>query len=123
MCQTGLEEKLTLAFAVGCSTRQKQNEVLPLVAVLFRPLKSHQEKKIERVCFLVSSSPVLAWCGTVHVWRVSPTANGLLRLLRPLQWQHLYIPLLPMSCRHVLKHAVDAKEPFLIGTCTTVLER
>ena len=54
---------------------------------------------------------------------VCPTASGLLRLLRHLQWQHLHVPLLPMSCRHVLKHAVDVKEPFLIGTYTSVLER
>ncbi len=50
-------------------------------------------------------------------------ASGLLRLLRPLEWQHLHVPLLPMSCRHVLKHAVDVKEPFLIGTYTSVLDR
>lgn len=52
-----------------------------------------------------------------------PTASGLLRLLRPFKWQYLHVPLLPMSCQHVLKHAVDAKEPFLIGTYTSVLER
>ncbi|CAN0213751.1 unnamed protein product, partial [Laminaria digitata] len=50
-------------------------------------------------------------------------ASGLLRLLRPLQWQHLHVPLLPMSCQHILRHAVDAKEPFLIGTYTSVLDR
>lgn len=58
-----------------------------------------------------------------HNTVLSFTASGLLRLLRPLQWQHLHVPLLPMSCRHVLKHAVDVKEPFLIGTYTSVLER
>ncbi|CAM9257348.1 unnamed protein product, partial [Hapterophycus canaliculatus] len=51
------------------------------------------------------------------------TASGLPRLLRPLQWQHLHVPLLTMSCRHVLKQAIDVKEPFLMGTYTSVLER
>ncbi|CAM9114977.1 unnamed protein product, partial [Ectocarpus sp. 4 AP-2014] len=76
--------------------------------------------------FLVSAlmleQPVLLVAAPGSNELLMHAASGLLRLLRPLQWQHLYIPLLPMSCRHVLKHAVDAKEPFLIGTCTTVLE-
>ena len=59
----------------------------------------------------------------VSDWCAPLAASGLLRLLRPFQWQHLHVPLLPMSCRHVLSHAVEAKEPFLIGTYTSVLER
>ncbi|CAN0469187.1 unnamed protein product [Discosporangium mesarthrocarpum] len=43
--------------------------------------------------------------------------------MRPLRWQHLHVPVLHMACAHVLKQAVDAKEPFLIGTYPFVLER
>lgn len=79
----------------------------------------HQERKS---CKMVSN--ILFCFFRLSSQNIAPsTASGLLRLLRPLQWQHLHVPLLPMSCRHVLKHAVDVKEPFLIGTYTSVLER
>ncbi len=47
---------------------------------------------------------------------------GLLRLLRPLQWQHTHISLCPLSLLHVLIHCINSKQPFLIGVHPSTLD-
>ncbi|KAG5186188.1 hypothetical protein JKP88DRAFT_310417 [Tribonema minus] len=48
--------------------------------------------------------------------------TALLRLLRPFEWQYMSVPLCHQGSAHVLRHAVESKEPFLIGTYPSVLE-
>ncbi len=47
---------------------------------------------------------------------------GLLRLLRPLQWQYTHISVCPFSSLSVLLHCINSKQPFLIGVHTSTLD-
>ena len=46
--------------------------------------------------------------------------TALLRLLKPLRWQHLYIPILQSTMHSIFKIAVKSREPFLIGAFSNV---
>ena len=57
---------------------------------------------------------VLAPSGSEEILMYAMT--GLLRLIRPIQWQHRFVPLLHMSAAPVLSAAISSGEPFLMGT-------
>jgi hypothetical protein len=42
--------------------------------------------------------------------------TALLRLLRPLCWQHLYLPFMQSTMQSIFKISLKSREPFLIGT-------
>jgi hypothetical protein len=48
-------------------------------------------------------------------------STALLRLLRPLCWQHLYLPFMQSTMQSIFKISLKSREPFLIGTFYDVL--
>jgi hypothetical protein len=78
------------------------------------------------VLFLVNAllleQPVLLVASPGHEEALLFCATALLRLLRPLQWQHIYIPLVHCSMRAMLRAVVNAKVPFLMGGYHDILD-
>jgi hypothetical protein len=47
--------------------------------------------------------------------------TGLLKLIRPLKWQHVYIPYLLTSCADIFHTIVKRQQPFVIGAYMDIL--
>ncbi len=74
------------------------------------------------VTALLLEQPVLMVAKPGRERIMANVGTGLLRLLRPLQWQHTHISLCPLSLLHVLIHCINSKQPFLIGVHPSTLD-
>ncbi len=74
------------------------------------------------VTALLLEQPVLMVAKPGEESILAHVSAGLLRLLRPLQWQYTHISVCPFSSLHVLLHCIESKQPFLIGVHTSILD-
>ncbi len=122
---------------VLCSISENQpNRCLPLVpehdeAPYFLPKDDAVAVVVEVLSpqftlFLVTAllleQPVLMVAKPGEEGLLAYVGAGLLRLLRPLQWQYTNLSVCPASSTHILIHCIHSKQPFLIGVHTSTLE-
>ena len=81
---------------------------------------------LQRTLFLLNAlmleEPVLLVIAPGSEQLLVHVATALLRLLRPLQWQHLYLPLMQSTMYPQFRSLIENKECFLVGTYHYVLD-
>ena len=101
-----------------------------------RKTRVHEEEKysvnialcslgLQKLLFLLNclmlEEPVLLLIAPGSEQLLVHVATALLRLLRPLQWQHLYIPLMHSTMYPQFRTLIEHHEPFFVGSYHQVL--
>eukprot|EP00753_Platysulcus_tardus_P013035 PLAT3600.2.p1 GENE.PLAT3600.2~~PLAT3600.2.p1 ORF type:complete len:671 (+),score=291.54 PLAT3600.2:47-2014(+) len=94
-----------------CAATQRCQRAIPFVDIDFAPLfRSVQPSDVVQLLTALMLERSVAVTGS-DVASVSAVCETLRCLLYPLQWPHVYIPVLPL----ILSHVFQAPVPFLVG--------